>query len=49
MSTKETQQTEKTEKEKGFWASLSFSDYIELLLYIGLAVALIYEAIDYFN
>ncbi|WP_156877602.1 hypothetical protein [Shimazuella kribbensis] len=39
-----------TKNEKtGFWASLSISDYLELLLYIGLGVAVVYEAINYFS
>jgi hypothetical protein len=47
MSKQHTEQKE--QDKKGFWASLSFTDYLELLVYTAVAAAVIYEAINYFT
>lgn len=48
MSNKEIKKLEETE-EKGFWASLSIVDYIELVVWLFVIGAGIYSLITYFN
>jgi hypothetical protein len=49
MSEKETLPTDKQNEKQGFWSSLSFTDYIELAVYVFVAGCLIMGAVEYFR
>jgi hypothetical protein len=45
---KRSQNMDSTQK-KGFWASLSYADYVELAVYVFIAVCFLVSLIDHFS